>query len=71
MCGRCMEASGTGLLLDSHFTGQLGGFRVWPGQQRDRQDVLFLARFQVLVQKEGGSLHKDSQLCELTKVIFG
>ena len=59
------------MLLDSHFTRQLGGFRVWPGQQRDRQDVLFLARIQVLVQKEGGSLHNNSQLCELTMMIYG
>ena len=35
LCGKCTEVPRAGLLPDSHFTSQLAGLRVCPGQQMD------------------------------------
>ena len=67
LCCKCTEVPRAGLLPDSHLTGQLSGLGVWPGQDRHTSDgVLSLSKFQVLVQKEGCSLHSDTQVHELT-----
>ena len=50
---------------DSHLTAQLSGLQVSPNNFPS-QPVVSLAKFQVLVQKEGGSLHSDTQVHELS-----
>ena len=50
---------------DSHLTAQLSGLEVAPNNL-SAQPVVSLAKFQVLVQKEGGSLHSDTQVHQLS-----
>ena len=67
---KCGEAGrGGGGLPDSHLTGQLSGLEVRPGRgegDTPAAPVVSLARFQVLLQKDGGALHTDTQLHQLT-----
>jgi len=65
ICCKCSEVPRTGSLPDSHMTGQLSGLKIWSNEAQD-QSVLSLARFQMLVQKEGNSLHSDTQIHELS-----
>jgi len=65
VCCKCTEVPRTGSFPDSHVTGQLSGLKIWANQVHE-DTVVSLARFQVLVQKEGGSLHSDTQIHELS-----
>ena len=65
ICCKCTEVPRTGSLPDSHMTGQMSGLKVWSNEDQE-QSVLSLAKFQVLVQKEGNSLHSDTQIHEVS-----
>jgi len=65
ICCKCTEVPRTGSLPDSHVTGQMSGLKVWANED-EAQSVLSLAKFQVLVQKEGNNLHSDTQIHELS-----
>ena len=66
ICCKCTgSVPRSGSLPDSHMTGQMSGLKVWSDDDKE-QSVLSLAKFQVLVQKEGNDLHSDTQIHELS-----
>ena len=67
VCVKCSDSQRRGSCTwpDSHLTAQLSGLEVEPNNLSS-QPVLSLAKFQVLVQKEGGSLHSDTQVHQLS-----
>ena len=66
VCVKCSDSHRRGSTVwpDSHLTAQLSGLEVQPNNLHT-QPVLSLAKFQVLVQKEGESLHSDTQVHQL------
>ena len=66
LCAKCTELPRAQHIPDSHLTGQLSGLRIWPGEGSTEESVISCTSFKTLVQKEGSTLHSDTQVHELS-----